>query len=149
MPRHAIVAILPLLVGCHRPPTAQGPYLSGTITSRAARLYTIQILQGSRTDSVPQMKVEAEPGAPPSPLCDYVAYFSLAAVHSVRYASGHTADTSALTVGTKVRVWATGIVLTSCPPQVAADEIIIESPVTLAAPLRPNPRQQPAGAWPH
>ncbi len=149
MPRQVIVAVLLLLFGCRRTPTAPAPFLSGTITSRAARLYSIQLVQGSRTDSVPQMKVEAEPGAPPAPMCDNIGLFSLTAVRSVRYGNGQAADTSALTVGTKVRVWAAGIVLTSCPPQVAADEIIIDSSPLPAAALRPNPRQQRAGARPH
>jgi len=136
MSRLAIVAVLLLVLGCRRSPTAPAPFLSGTITSRAARLY------GPPPDSFPQMRVEAKPGAPPDQMCDNVAVFFLTAVRSVRYASGLAADTSALTVGAKVRAWATGIVLLSCPPQVAADEIVIDSAPPQALALRPNPRLQ-------
>ncbi len=126
MPPRAIVAVL-LLVGCHSP-TGPAPFLSGTITSRAARVYTVQLVQGgTHTDSVPQMKVEEQPGTPLSPLtCETLAYFTLANVRSVRYANGLAADTSALIVGTRVRVWVpAGPSAAPCPPTAPADVIVI------------------------
>jgi len=113
MARRALVALLLLILACHRPSTAPAPLVVGTITSRAARLIG--------RDSVPQMLVQGNP-----PTCDNSAYFFLSAVRRVWYASGLPADTGALAVGAQVRVWATGIVLESCPPQVGADEIQID-----------------------
>ncbi len=126
MQRRAIVAALLVFAGC-REPAAPQPFLVGTITSRAARVYAIQLVQATHIDSSPQMMVEEEPGLLLSPAtCDKIGVFSLTEVHSVRYASGLAADTSALTVGTKVQVWVTGLVAGSCPPQAAAHDILIE-----------------------
>ena len=116
MARTALVALLLLVPACHSSPTAPPPFVVGTITSRAARLIG--------RDSVPQIFVQGNP-----PTCDSSAYVALSGVRRVWYANGSAADTSALVVGAQVRVWITGIVLESCPPQAGADEIQIDRPV--------------------
>ena len=140
MPRHALIAGALFILGCHRAPTAPGPYLSGAITSRAPGLLGVQTPNGVQVDSYPRMLVVGGPS------CDSQAHFSLTAVRRVWYADGRPADTSALAVGAQVTVWATGVVLESCPPQVAADQVQIDREAPAAQILRPNQRLQRAGA---
>jgi len=128
-----------LIIGCHHAPTAPAPFLSGTITSRAPGLLGVQTPNGVQLDSYPRMLVIGGPS------CDSQAYFSLRSVRGLWYAGGRAADTSALAVGAQVTVWATGVVLESCPPQVAADEIQIDREAPAAQILRPNLRLQRSG----
>ena len=123
MPRRALEALLLLVLACGHSSTAPAPVVIGTITSRAARLIGIQTPTGVQVDSFPQMLVQGQP-----PTCENSAYLGLAAVRRVWYAGDVPADTTALRVGAQVRVWSPGIMLESCPPQTAADQIQIDSP---------------------
>jgi len=100
------------------------PFARGTITSRQARVYHVQSSTGVRIDSVPQMLVEEEPG---SMQCERNAWFGLDARTRVLDGATH-ADTSALTLGRRVSVWAEGVVLESCPPITYAAEVRLEAP---------------------
>ena len=112
MASRALVALLLLVAACHHSSTAPAPDLVGTITSRAA------VKNG---DSVPQMFVEGDP-----PSCDNSYFVFLWKLQRVWYASGASADTSALAVGAQVEVWTDGNELTSCPAQVAAINVQID-----------------------
>ncbi len=108
----ALVAFLLLVVACHRSSTAPAPQVVGTITSREA----------IKNGGVPQMLVQGD-----APSCDNSYIVFLSGLRRLWYAGGAPADTSALTVGTHVQVWTDGNELTSCPAQVGAIEIQIDS----------------------
>jgi hypothetical protein len=103
-------------------------------------LLDVQTPNGVQLDSYPRMLVIGGPS------CDSQAYFSLGSVRRLWYADGRAADTAALTVGAQVTVWATGVVLESCPPQAGADEVQIDREAPAAHVLPPSQRLERAGA---
>ena len=111
MASKAIVALLLVVAACHPSPTGPVPDIVGTITSR------VPVFNAP----MPQMLVQGDPAS-----CDnsYIVY--LWKVRRISFASGASADTSALAVGAQVSVWTDGTELTSCPGQVAAIEIRID-----------------------
>jgi hypothetical protein len=113
MASKAIVALLLLVAACHRSPTAPAPDIVGTITSR------VPVVNAP----MPQMLVQGDPAS-----CGYIVY--LWKVRRIWFASGASADTSALAVGAQVRIWTDGTALTSCPAQVAAIDIQIDRPAS-------------------
>ena len=115
MASKVIVALLLVVAACHRSPTAPAPDIVGTITSR------VPVFNAP----MPQMLVQGDPAS-----CDnsYIVY--LWKVRRISFASGASADTSALAVGAQVRIWTDGTALTSCPAQVAAIDIQIDRPAS-------------------
>ena len=54
------------------------------------------------------------------------AYFRTSSATLIHRANGATATAADLTVGTKISLWITGIIMESLPVQVEATEIVIE-----------------------
>ena len=68
-------------------------------------------------------RVKGEPGGSNR---ETEAYFRTSAATLIHHANGSAATAADLTVGKKISLWITGIVLESYPVQVEATEIVIE-----------------------
>jgi uncharacterized Zn-binding protein involved in type VI secretion len=124
--RHAPLIAAILVVSCRSDITpSEPPFLRGIITSRAAFLYGVQDGTGTRIDSVPAMFVDGVGIWPASEPCAAQAKLAISGQTEV-LRNGFPADTGQLTIGQKVSVWITAIVLRSCPPQASAARVVLE-----------------------
>jgi hypothetical protein len=124
-----LIGIVPaaLVLACASPTDPDRPFLRGTITSRASQLFGVQDGTGVRLDSIPAMFVDGVGIWPAREPC--AAQARLVIDGGTRVFRGRVrADTGQLTVGRRVTVWNTGIVLESCPPQAYAARVLIEDP---------------------
>jgi hypothetical protein len=63
-------------------------------------------------------------GSPRYPVTS--AYFTLGASTLIQHSNGSAASAAELTVGQRITVWSTGVVMESLPPQIGARLIVIE-----------------------
>ncbi|MEO6197757.1 MAG: hypothetical protein ABIP58_06570 [Dehalococcoidia bacterium] len=121
-----LVGLIILTVACTSTVTEPGdPFLRGVITSRASSLHGVQDGTGVRIDSVPAMFVDGVGIWPAAEPCAAQARFFIGGDTEV-YSGNVRADTGQLRIGRRVTVWATGVVLQSCPPQTGATRVLLE-----------------------
>jgi len=105
-----VVSLMACLLSCKQATPPRGPDAAGLITNRFP------------VSGTPSMRV-----IPASPIgCDSAADVSLVGPPPVFDSLGNAVDTSALTVGRHVSVWANGTIEVSCPAGMSAERIVIK-----------------------
>jgi len=104
---------------------SEPPFLRGLITSRAPIVHGVRDGTGTRLDSIPAMFVDGVGIWPASEPCAAQARLAIGSTIQV-LRQGVPVDTGQLSVGRRVIVWISGVVLESCPPQAGAVRVVLE-----------------------
>ena len=103
----AVASLTACLLACHGSTTPPGPYVTGTITSRAPWGGPGMLVDGGTGCGGPFVILVGPP-----PVYDSI---------------GTALDTAALIVGRRVAVWVKGVIEESCPERMGAEKIVVRN----------------------